>query len=132
MSADLTEYYTIIQENGHLRTPHHAQRWSTAVLKTLGLNLDRRTKRKLARELPEELAFPLQRVFWLLHFRNTNLSRAEFQKMVARRSGNSDGQFARYPVTAVFQGLKGLINDQTARAVSDSLSPELRDMWEAA
>jgi len=132
MSADLTAYYTTIKEKGYLRTTQHAQLWSTAVLKTLGLNLDRSTKKKLAKALPEELAFPLQRIFWLLHFRNTSLSREEFQKMVARRSGNSDGQFARYPVSAVFHGLKVLIDDQTDKAVRDSLSPDLREMWEAA
>jgi uncharacterized protein (DUF2267 family) len=132
MSANLTQYYTTIQEKGLLRTTDHAQRWSTAVLRTLGLNLSRGAKKQLAKALPEELAFPLTRIFWLLHFRNTNLTREEFQKMVARRSGNSDGQFARYPVTAVFHGLKMLIDDSTSRAVEDSLSPELREMWKNA
>jgi len=117
---------------GKLRTPQHARRWSTAVLKTLGINLDGRTKKKLAKALPEELADDLTRVFWLLHFRNSNLSSHEFQNQVARRSGNTDPDFARYPVLAVFHGVKEMIGSDTRQAVAKSLSPEVRELWENA
>ena len=78
--ADLAGYYQFVEENGLLRTPEIAQQWSTAVLRALGLNLDRRTKKKLANTLPEELAFDLTRKFWLLHFRDKNKPREAFLK----------------------------------------------------
>ena len=57
--ADLSGYYQNIQQNGHLRTVAVAQHWNEAVLRTLGLNLDRKTKKKLGKALPEELAYYL-------------------------------------------------------------------------
>jgi uncharacterized protein (DUF2267 family) len=132
MTTDLANYYDTVLKEGKLRTPIHARRWSTAVLKTLGVNLDRRTKKKLARALPDELANDLTRLFWLAHFRNTNLSRHEFQYMVSRRSGNSDADFARYPISAVFHGLKALIDHDTSDAVAKTLAPDVRALWEAA
>lgn len=130
--ANLDSYYQYIQTAGQLRTAAHARRWSTAVLNTLGLNLDSRTRRELAKALPQELAYPLTRVFWLLHFRDNNLSSQEFLNQISRRSGNSDPQFARLPTTAVFSGIKQLIDDKTRTRVADSLSPELRELWENA
>jgi len=50
--VDLTDYYRNIQQNGHLPTEAVAQRWNEAVLRTLGLNLDRKTKKQLAKALP--------------------------------------------------------------------------------
>lgn len=132
MSQDLTSYYETVEKMGYLRTPSHARRWSTAVLKTLGLNLDGKTKKQLAKALPAELANDLTRVFWLVHFRNTNISCEEFQANVAKRSGNTDARFAREPIKAVFRGLKALTNTQIQKAVADSLSPELREMWQNA
>ena len=129
---DLAAFYEYVQTKGDLRTPDHARRWSAAVLKTLGLNLDRGTKKQLAKALPEELAEPLMRVFWLAHFRDTNLSSHDFLNQVARRSGNSDPEFARIPVTAVFGGIKRLIDDKTSARVADSLSPEVRKLWQRA
>ena len=130
--VDLTSYYQTIQSKGNLRTSQHAQRWSTAVLKTLGFNLDKRTKKRLANALPEELAVDLTRIFWLAHFRNSNLSLHEFQNEVSRRSGNSDPNFAKTPITAVFSSIKTLIDNDMAKAVSDSLAPEVRELWEKA
>lgn len=132
MSDDLTNYYETIQNMGYLRTPNHAHRWSTAVLRTLGVNLDRKTKKRLAKALPEELSNDLTRLFWLVHFRNKNMSRQDFQFEVSKRSGNSDWNFARYPIQAVFNGVKSLIDDKTNQAVVDSLAPEIREMWQGA
>jgi len=129
---DLATYYTAVQQIGKLRTPNHARRWSQATLRTLALNLDGRTKKRLAKALPEELSKQLKRPFWLLHFRDKTLTRQEFQKMVARRAGNTDPQFARYPVTATFHSLKSLIPDDVNQAVTDTLSPELSEMWQNA
>ena len=130
--SDLTSYYQTVQDKGSLRTSQHARRWSTAVLKTLGFNLDGRTKKKLANALPEELGNDVKRVFWLLHFRNENLSSHEFQNQVSRRSGNSDPQFAKTPILAVFHSVKDLVDNSTQQAVADSLAPEVRELWEKA
>jgi uncharacterized protein (DUF2267 family) len=128
----LNGFYQYVKEEGNLRTVDHAHRWSAATLKTLGLNLDRGTKKKLAAALPDELAESLTRVFWLLHFRNPNLSSLEFQRQVARRSGHTDARFARYPVMAVFGGVKQMIDADLEREVAETLSPELREMWQQA
>ena len=130
--ADLNSYYETVQNKGSLRTLAHARRWSTAVLKTLGFNLDGKTKKKLANALPKELADDVKRVFWLLHFRNNQLTSHEFQNQVSRRSGNSDPQFARTPILAVFHGVKQLVDNDIQQAVADSLSPEVRELWEKA
>ena len=132
MSTELTKYYETVEELGHLPTTQHAQRWSTAVLKVLGLNLDRKTKKKLAKALPEELSDDLTRVFWLAHFRDKNMSQADFQFEVSKRSGNSDHQFARYPIQGVFHGVKDLIDDDVNKAVADSLAPDISEMWQGA
>ncbi len=130
--ADINAYYQTIQTQGNLRTPQHAHRWSTAVLKTLGFNLDGRTKKRLANALPQELGNDLKRIFWLLHFRNNQLSGHEFQNQVSRRSGNSDPQFAKTPILAVFHGVKQIVDNDTQQAVANSLAPEVRELWEKA
>ncbi len=132
MNTDLTSYYESVQTIGKLPTVGHAQRWSTAVLKTLGVNLDRKTKKKLSKALPEALGGDVKRLFQLVHFRNKNMTRQEFQFEVSRRSGNSDWQFARYPIQAVFQGVKSLIDNDINQAVADALAPEISEMWEKA
>ena len=129
---ELTDYFAYIQKAGKLRTPAHAQRWSRAVLKTLGINLDRGTKKKLAKALPADLAGDLTRVFWLAHFQNSGLTQYDFLNQVSRRAGNTDPDFARYPVTAVFHQLKAIIGQDMTNQVAKSLSPEMRQMWEAA
>lgn len=128
----LTTYYRHVQENGYLRSYEHAALWSDGVLRTLGLNLDRGTKSALKQALPEELGSSLTAVFWLLHFRDKSLTSVEFQKMVARRSGVSDAQFARMPVTAVFAGLKRMIDSDLSDRVAKTLAPELGDLWQKA
>ncbi|HEX6384755.1 MAG TPA: DUF2267 domain-containing protein [Anaerolineae bacterium] len=131
-TMELTDYYQRVQKMGNLRTPAHGRRWSGAVLKTLGLNLDGKTKKKLARALPPELAEDLTRTFWLLHFRDPNLSGHEFQSQVARRSGNTDADFARFPILAVFHHLKQLIDPDLSQQVAQSLSPEVAELWRQA
>ncbi len=128
----LTEYYNHVQQVGKLPTPTHAKRWSNGVLWTLGLNLNGRIRRQLAKALPVELAKDLTRAFWLLHFPDKTLSSQEFQNQVSRRSGNSDWQFAKLPVQAVFGGLKKMIDSQTSDTVAKSLSPEVRELWKQA
>ncbi|MCB8965991.1 MAG: DUF2267 domain-containing protein [Ardenticatenaceae bacterium] len=130
--SNLDNYYTLVQKNGKLRSPDHAQRWSTAVLKTLGFNLEKGAKKELAGALPKELANDLTRVFWLLHFRDTNLSRSDFLTQASRRSGNTDVAFARYPTKAVFGAVKSLIDKQVADRVAEGLSPEVRELWQQA
>lgn len=129
---NLTDYFAYIQNVGKLRTPGHAQQWSRAVLKTFGINLDRGTKKKLAKALPAELAGDLTRVFWLAHFRNTGLTQYDFLNQVSRRAGNTDPDFARYPVTAVFHQIKAIVGQDLSSQVAKTLSPEMRQMWEAA
>ena len=128
----LNGFYEYIQQKGKLRTLPHARRWSDGILRTLGLTLDRRTKKELAKALPEELAHSLTRVFWLVHFRNQNLSREEFQKASARRSGNTDADFAYYPILAVFGGLKQMIDSDLEKKVAEALPPEISKLWKEA
>ena len=129
---ELTQYYATIQTNGKLIAPIHAQRWSSALLKTLGLNINKGTKKSLAKALPEPLCNDLSRVFWLANFRDTNMTAYEFQELVARRSGNSDPNFAKHPIIAIFGALKQLIDAQMSDQVASDLSPELRDLWQNA
>ena len=106
---------------------------TAGTLQMLGVNVSRGVKRSLKDQLPEDLAEQLGQVFWIAHFRNTNLSSYEFQNRVARRSrATSDPDFAKYPIQAIFGGLKSLINDSLVNEVRDDLSPELSAMWEQA
>lgn len=130
--SDLAGYYQHILDNGLLRTAGAAQRWSKAVLKTLGLNLDRGTKKRLAKALPEELAGDLTRGFWLVHFRDKTKSQKTFLKEIAGRSGNTDANFARYPTTAIFHEVKSYAGQYVSDEVADSLAPEIRELWQQA
>jgi uncharacterized protein (DUF2267 family) len=115
-----------------LLKPSIAQDWSAAVLRTLGLNLDRQTKNKLADALPDTLGAQLKRAYWLLHFRNKNQTAREFLYQVARRSGNSDVDFARLPTQAVFHELKSFAGEDVTADVADALAPEVRELWQRA
>ncbi len=129
---DLDSYYDHICRVGRLRTDQHARRWSDGVLRTFGTALNGRTKRAVAKALPDELAKSLKDVFWLLHFRDPDLSSEEFLQRAARRSGNSNGEFAIYPTLAVFSGLKTIIDQDLQSQVAEALSPQVRDLWEQA
>jgi uncharacterized protein (DUF2267 family) len=128
--SELHEFYEYVQRNGNLLSYELAQRWSAGVLKTLGFHLNGRTKRSLARVLPEPLSDYVKDVFFLLHFRDPNLSGLEFQKQVARRSGNTNAEFARYPILAVFSGIQRFTNSKLNQRIAESLSPEVRELWE--
>lgn len=126
------EFFEYVKAAGKLRTTDHARKWTRGTLNMLGVNIDRGVKKELANALPEELTQWLKGVFWLAYFRDTNISSYEFQNRVARRSGNSDAQFAYYPVKAVFGGLKGLLDSNVSQKVADNLSPELQEIWNEA
>lgn len=130
--SGLIQYYDLVFSTGKLRTLEHAQRWSNGVLKTLGICLDRSTKRALAKNLPEELAKSLKGVFWLLHFRDPQMSSLEFRQRAARRSGNTDAEFAYFPTLAVFGGIKLYIDSDLEDRVSNTLSREVRELWQKA
>jgi uncharacterized protein (DUF2267 family) len=130
--ATLDDFYRQVQRTAQLHTLGHARRWTAGVLKTLGLNLAGRTKRAVARALPAELAASLKGVFWLVHFRNRQLTGRQFLQQAARRSGHSDAEFARLPTLAVFAGLRTFLDSETQEDVARSLSPELRELWEGA
>jgi uncharacterized protein (DUF2267 family) len=131
-TRNLDTFFAYVQEHGYLRTPEHAERWTRAVLQTLGLNLSRGAKRALARALPGDLSDWLTDVFWLVHFRNRNQDALDFQRRVARRAGNTDKFFARKPIVAVFGALRQIIGDDVAQRVANDLSAELRELWEDA
>jgi len=128
----LNDFYRYVQKEGKLLSPEHARRWSDGVLRTLGTALDRSTKKRLAKAIPGELADSLTGVFWLVHFRDPNLSSQAFQRMAARRSGNTDADFARIPTLAVFGGMKQIIDDELKRDVAETLAPEVRELWQQA
>ena len=129
---DIAAYYQHIQEEARLRTEPHAERWSTAVLNTLGLYVDKGTRKTLAAALPDELSADLTKKFWLAHFRDDEMTKEEFLERVARRSGNTDHQFAAVPTTAVFHNLKTLIDNDVNKQVTDSLAPAVSEMWQGA
>ncbi len=128
--AALQVYYEHVQRVGKLLSYELAERWSTGVLKTFGFHLNGRTKRSLVKVLPEPLSDDVKDVFFLLHFKDKNLSSRDFQKQVAKRSGNSDAEFARYPILAVFSGIRQFTNSKLNERISDALSPEVRELWE--
>lgn len=132
LDANLTKFYEHVQSAGALRTPEHAIRWSRGILQTLGLNLSKTAKKDLSAALPKELSDMVNGTWWLIHFRNTEMSAIEFQERAARRCGNTDKNFARIPILAVMSGLRMFISSSTDDAVSEGLSPELRALWEQA
>ena len=132
IEADLNHFYQQIQITGRLRTSEHAKQWTRGVLQTLGTSLNRGTKRALGKTLPKELREHLYSVFLLLHFRDSTLTSHDFRLRAARRSGNSDVEFALYPTLGVFAGIRSLIDSDLDQRISESLSPEVRQMWETS
>ena len=129
---DIAAYYQHIQEEARLRTEPHAERWSTAVLNTLGLYVDKGTRKTLAAALPDELSADLRKKFWLAHFRDEEMTKEDFLERVGRRAGNTDHQFAAVPTTAVFRNVKTFISDDVNKQVADSLAPAVSEMWQGA
>jgi uncharacterized protein (DUF2267 family) len=131
-SQSLDDYYLHVESVGKLLTRHHANRWSDAVLKTLGTVLDGRSKRALAKALPDELSRSLRGVFWLLHFRDPQMRSHEFQQRVARRAGNTDPEFARLPIVAVFEAVSRYVDADLSGRMSRTLPPEVATLWQEA
>ncbi|MFN2208156.1 MAG: DUF2267 domain-containing protein, partial [Candidatus Promineifilaceae bacterium] len=102
------------------------------VLRALGINLDGRTKKRLAKTLPEALAYDLNRKWLLLQFRDKNKSRDVFLKEVARMSGNTDADFAVHPTRAVFHEVKAYAGEEVSNDVADALAPEIGELWQQA
>ena len=92
---ELINFYESVQIEGKLRTEEHARRWTAATLRILGVALDGRTKRRLARALPQELSQWLTDVFWLLHFRS------QFEPGPVRQESSPACWQHRLPVCAV-------------------------------
>lgn len=132
MATDITSFYNIVQSTGKLRSAQHAQRWTHAILQTLGLNLSKPAKKALKEALPEELAQSVSDVWWLFNFRDEAITVSYFQERVGRRAGNTDISFAIHPIKAVFGAIRNLISSDVALTVAASLSPELRDLWNSA
>jgi uncharacterized protein (DUF2267 family) len=130
--ANLDSFYEQVQERGYLLTRENAEQWSWAILRSLGHNLPRGTRKDLAKALPEELGNALTRKFWLLHFRDKNKSANQFLKEIARMSGNTDGAFARLPTLAVFHELKSMAGPDLSDEVAEALAPELSALWQQA
>lgn len=130
--ADLARLYEGIARQGHLPTPDHARRWTESALKNLGFNLNGRAKRALAKALPKPWGAAVTGIFWLIHFPERNLTQEEFLKRVARRAGNTDAEYARYPTLAVFGAVKGLIEDDLDRRVARALPEQVRGLWQEA
>jgi uncharacterized protein (DUF2267 family) len=132
MTANLTQFYQSVSQQAYIPTEELSQRWTTAVLQTLGFHLPRRVKRALAKALPAELSGDVTRIFWLLHFRDPHLTAKEFQKQVSKRAGHSDAVYARFPITAVFATIKQQLDAQLNQQIGDALSPEVQALWEEA
>lgn len=127
---NLNEFFAHVRTQGKLRSDTHAHVWTRGTLNILGVNISKDAKQALQNELPQALANWLGGIFWPLHFRNENIAAIDFQNRVARRSGNTDAVFAKYPVTAVFGALKRIISQNTAQKVADSLAPDILDLWQ--
>ena len=129
---NLENYYHNIQENGLLRTPDHAKRWSNAVLKLTGHNLKRNVRKQLANALPSELGGEITRLFWLVNLHEEALPAFEFQRRVARRAGVTDANFALTPIKAVYSEVKKLIDNDLSDQVKNALPTAVGEIWEKA
>jgi uncharacterized protein (DUF2267 family) len=132
VESELDDFYGHVQAKGRLHTKDHARRWARAVLNVLGLNLDRSTRKKVAKALPPELSQALTGVFRLLDFRDPTLTSRYFRRQVALRAGHSDAQFAEFPVRATFHYLKRKLDPDLSDRVAGTLSPEVRQLWQEA
>lgn len=131
-TTTIDSFYQAVMQNGNLRTSNHATRLTFAVLHTLGFNLSGGVKRKLAKALPDDLARDLTRGWRLINIRSKKLPLSKFAKDVARHSGNTDPQYAEMATIVVFHQIKQIIDGDLSRDVARDLSPEVRDLWNAA
>lgn len=132
-SSNLATFYDNVKTDGKLRTTDHAQRWTRAVLYTLGDNLSNNAKKKLAGALPEEIGQHVTRAFRLFPFaRDKEISLRDFHKQIALRSGNTDAVFAQFPTTAVFRHVKAMVSNDVVSSVADAIPENVRSAWENA
>ncbi len=131
-AAAREEFYRAVMQEAHLPTMKHAERTTHAVLHTLGFNLSGGVKRKLAKELPERLAHQLTRGWRLLHIRDRSLSLEKFAADVALHSGNTDPDYARIAIRAIFRQMKKRMGGNLIHTVGRDLSPEVRALWDEA
>lgn len=131
-ALSLQSFYHHVEQDGRMRTTSHAERWTEAVLRTMGFNLTGGTKRELAKALPDELAAQLKRGWKLINLHNPRLTQPEFLKQVALRSGNTDEEYARMATTAVFRHLKQYTDADLQREVARSLPRDVGQLWTEA
>lgn len=128
----LESFYLNVENDARLRTKAHAERWTNAVLRSLGFNLSGGTKHDLAEALPPELSRQLTRGWKLINFHNPRLTQEQFLKEVALRSGNTDEAYSRLATTAVFRNLKTYIDDNLEREITRSLPEDVGKLWDQA
>lgn len=131
-AASMQTFYQSVETQARLPTASHAERWTEAVLRTMGFNLGGGTKRELAKALPEELARQLTRGWKLINLHNPYLTQEAFLKQVALRSGNTDQDYARKATTAVFRNLKSFTDSDLQREITRSLPREVGKLWDEA
>ena len=133
-NQDLTldSFYLNVENDARLPTAAHAERWTSAVLRTLGFNISGGAKRDLAKALPPELAGQLTRGWKLINLHNPRLKQNAFLKEVALRSGNTDQGYSRLATTAVFRNLKTYIDHNLEREIARSLPEDVSKLWEQA
>lgn len=131
-TTTLDNYYQNVMQLGNLRTLGHAERVTFGVLRSLGFVLSGGTKKKLAKALPDELAYHLTRGWKLINIRHKNLSLDDFAKDVSYHSGNTDPRIAKVMTGIVFGQIKGSLDHSLIRDVAKDLSPEVRDFWNKA
>lgn len=133
LSSGTQQFLDHVQQAGQLINPTIAKRWTQATLQELGINLPKKSKNALVDALPDELSKMLGRIWYLFPpNESTTISALEFQEQVAQRSGNTDKNFAKYPIMAVFGAIQSQIGGNAAKSVYDDLSPELQGLWDRA
>ncbi len=128
----LESFYLNVENDAHLRTVGHAERWTEAVLRTMGFNMGGGTKRDLAKALPDDLSRQLTRGWKLINLHNSRMTQKAFLNEVARRSGNTDSAYARMATLAVFRNLKNYVDDNLERDIARSLPKDVGQLWDEA
>jgi uncharacterized protein (DUF2267 family) len=131
-AVTLDAFYMNVANDARLPTTGHAERWTHAVLRTMGFNLSGSAKRDLAAALPDELGAQLTRGWKLINLHNPRLTQDAFLKEVARRSGNTDAAYSRKATGAVFHNLKAFLDDDMTREVNGGLPRDVAELWNAA
>lgn len=125
----LQSFYLNVENDARLRSAEHAEKWTSAVLRTLGFTMKGGAKRDLAKSLPPELAGQLTRGWKLINLYNSGMTQGTFLKQVALRSGNTDEAYSRLATTAIFGNLKTYVDDNLEREVARSLPKDVAELW---